>query len=244
MHSTLLQGHGTISSFKKSIVDLLLIIQNKQIWVNGMYGCLVYLPTTVFGELWGIPYLMHAHHLSHHAAEVANSLLFFGLMLGAPTMGYLSDKMGKRRPLMLIGALGAGVLMGVLLYMPGLNEHCIDILLFGLGLLYSAQCIVFAVGRELSPSEAAATAIAATNMMVMLGAMFLQPLLGYLLDVSWTMHHNVIDAVHPVLRHVYTAMDYQLAMSIVPIGIFIAALLVLFIEETYADAKHAERAKE
>ncbi len=44
--------HGTVSSLKKGLVDLGIILQNKQIWVNGMFGCLIYLPTTVFAELW------------------------------------------------------------------------------------------------------------------------------------------------------------------------------------------------
>ncbi|TAL58849.1 MAG: MFS transporter, partial [Legionella sp.] len=52
--------HGTVPSMKKGLVDLGIILTSKQIWVNGMYGCLVYLPTTVFAELWGIPYLRHA----------------------------------------------------------------------------------------------------------------------------------------------------------------------------------------
>src|SRR3990167_4832497 len=60
----LFEGHGTINSFKQSMADLLIIAKSKQMWITGLYGCLVYLPTTVFGELWGIPYLMHARDLS------------------------------------------------------------------------------------------------------------------------------------------------------------------------------------
>jgi hypothetical protein len=40
------------------------------------------------------------------------------------------------------------------------------------------------------------------------------------------------------VKHLYSAADYQFAMSIIPIGIFTAAILVLFIKETYADAKN------
>ncbi len=65
---------------KRGLIDLGIIIRNKQIWVNGMYGCLVYLPTSVFAELWGIPYLMHAHGLTSAAAEAANSFLFCGFI--------------------------------------------------------------------------------------------------------------------------------------------------------------------
>lgn len=235
-----LADHGTIHSFKRSVIDLWIIAKSRQIWINGLYGCLVYLPTTVFGELWGIPYLTHAHHLTHQAAGFATSLMFLGFMLGAPLMGLLSDLMARRKPPMLGGALGACVVMSVILYVPHLSVVQLDSLMFLLGVLYSAQCIVFAVGRESSPDEAAGTAIAMTNMLVMLGAMFLQPFVGRLLDISASMHQN--SPITPpttveVLTNLYTASDYQLALSIIPIGILIAAFLVLFIRETYADIR-------
>lgn len=236
---SLLEGHGTVTTFRKSMIDLSIIARTKQVWINGLYGCLVYLPTTVFGELWGIPYLMHSHGLSQEAAGMANSLLFFGFMTGAPLMGFISDQLRRRKPPMFIGALGAGIIMSLILYIHGLTAIQINILMFLLGLFYSAQCIVFAVGRESSPSEAAATAIAMTNMLVMLGAMLLQPLVGRLLDWSLLMHQGVQAIPHSnreLVRQLYTAADYQFAMSIIPIGIFTAAILVLFIKETYADA--------
>ncbi|MBA2710192.1 MAG: MFS transporter [Tatlockia sp.] len=230
---------GTVTNFKKSMIDLGIIVRSKQIWINGMYGCLVYLPTTVFAELWGIPYLKHAHGLSPHAADFANSLLFFGVTIGAPLMGYISDKLKRRKLPMFFGASGAAIIMIIILYLPGLTQIQIEILMFFLGLLYSAQCIVFAVGRELSPTEAAGTAMATTNMIVMLGAMFLQPMVGKLLDMSLASHIKdvPIDAV-PIdkLQQLYTAADYQFALSIVPIGIVIAAILTFFLKETYANA--------
>ncbi|MFI4963460.1 MAG: MFS transporter, partial [Legionellales bacterium] len=216
-------------------------IRNSQIWVNGFYGCLVYLPTTVFAELWGIPYLRHAHGLSSEAAGLANSLLFLGFTIGAPLMGFLSDILARRKFPMLIGALGAGCTMLVILYVPGLSESNIQVLMFFLGLLYSAQAIVFAVGRELSPGEAAGTAMAVTNMIVMLGAMLLQPLVGHLLDYSFLATHaqDMLASGSAVtnLKKLYTVYDYRFALSVIPIGIFIAAVLTFFLKETHAHAK-------
>ncbi len=227
---------GTVENFKKSMTDVGIIIRSKQIWINGLFGCLVYLPTTVFAELWGISYLKHAHGLSQTNADFANSLLFLGFTIGAPLMGYISDKLKRRKLPMFLGAAGAAVIMIIILYVPGLEVTHINVLLFILGLLYSAQCIVFAVGRELSPNEAAGTAMAMTNMIVMLGAMFLQPLVGHLLDFSLA-KHTIVDKLAPVqLEHLYTAGDYQFALSVIPIGIVIAALLTFFLKETYANA--------
>lgn len=231
---------GTINSFKLNMIDLTIILREKQIWINGMYGCLVYLPTTIFAELWGIPYFQNAHGLSASDAGFTNSLLFFGFMIGAPTMGFISDKIKRRKLPMLIGAVGAAFVMMLILYVPNLEKNMLYGLVFVLGLLYSAQAIVFAVGRELSPKEAAGTAIATTNMIVMIGAVFLQPLVGRLLDYSLFMHHGIVDlqATKMVnMKQLYTAADYQFALSIIPIGIVLAAILICFIRETHAHAK-------
>lgn len=235
------KGHhrqsGTVPTLKKGLVDLGIIITSRQIWVNGMYGCLVYLPTTVFAELWGIPYLHHAHGLTTQAAGLANSVLFLGFIIGAPIMGYISDRLYRRKFPMLIGASGAAIVMMMILYLPGLNESNIQALMFLLGLLYSAQAIVFAVGRELSPGEAAGTAMAVTNMIVMLGAMFLQPLVGHLLDFSLSTHlSDTTGIVVDNMSKLYTVDDYQFALSIIPLGILIAAILTFFLKETHAKA--------
>lgn len=233
------QSAGTVGSFKRSMIDLGIIAKNKQIWVNGMIGCLIYLPTTVFAELWGIPYLIHAHGLSSGDAHFANSLIFFGFIAGAPVMGFISDYMGRRKLPMLLGATGAAIIMMVILYMPGLTAMHLNFLMFLLGLMYSAQCIVFAVGRELSPNEAAGTAMAMTNMLVMLGAMILQPLVGRLLDYSLSIHaaaYNSGNIPLDKLQQLHTADDYQFALSVIPIGIIIAAILTFFLKETYANA--------
>lgn len=230
---------GTIHNFKVNFIDLKIILSNKQIWVNGFYGCLVYLPTTVFAELWGIPYLSHAHGLTETSAAFANSLLFLGFTIGAPTMGFISDKIKRRKLPMIVGAIVAAVLMTVILYWPNLSSTGVNVLMFCLGLFYSSQTIVFAVGRELSPQEAAGTAIATTNMIVMIGALFLQPLVGRLLDISLWLRGAVplSMAKGDHLHYLYTAGDYRLAMSIIPIGIVIAAILTIFIRETHAEAR-------
>ena len=232
---------GTIDSFKTNIIDLGIILRNKQIWINGMYGCLVYLPTTVFAELWGIPYFRHAHGLTQSSANLCNSILFLGFTIGAPLMGYISDKLKRRKLPMFVGATGAAIIMIIVLYVPGLNLTSLCVLMFIMGLFYSVQSIVFAVGREVSPKEAAGTAIATTNMIVMIGAMLLQPMVGRLLDRSLRAREIIsslsLEGV-PVekMHQLYTAVDYQFALSIIPIGILIAAFLTFFLRETHAHA--------
>lgn len=235
------QDGGTLPSFKVALTDLKYILTSRQIWINGAYGCLIYLPTTVFAELWGIPYLAHARGLPLASAEFANSLIFMGFMIGAPLWGYLSDKIHRRKLPMVLGALGAATMMALVLYLPQVHIQTLYAMMFLLGLCYGVQAVVFAVGRELSPKEAAGTAIASTNMFVMLGAMLLQPVIGYLLDKSVLLRYGDKLSSMPFgadgFRELYTTSDYQFAMIILPLGIFLSAILALFLKETHAHAR-------
>jgi hypothetical protein len=92
------------------------------------------------------------------------------------------------------------------------------------GLFNSTQVIVFAVGRELVNRGAAGTALALTNMFVMLSGIF-QPLSGWLLDQS-SVGELVIGAA-------YSVHAYQVALSILPICLGLTVLCALFLKETY-----------
>ena len=81
--------------------------------------------------------------------------------------------------------------------------------------------------------------MAATNMIVMLGAMFLQPLVGRLLDFSLSTHAGAASVAGAAVNNIeklYTVDDYQFALSIIPVGILIAAILTFFLKETHAHA--------
>lgn len=223
-------GNGTItkSDIRKSFQELKMILTNPQMWVVGFIGCFIYLPTTVFAEMWGITYLQHAKHFSPTEASFGVSALFLGFTLGAPFFGWLSDVLQTRRRLLLYASLLATLLAAALLYLHNLSTFEIYAILFLLGVSYSAQALVFAVGREVSPNDAGGTAIAVTNMIVMLGGLCLQPLVGYLLDWSWSGMPKVASNLH-----VYTSTDYQFALSIIPAGILISSILTLFLKETY-----------
>lgn len=219
---------------RRSLQDLLIIAKNKAIWINGFYGCLVYLPTTVLAELWGIPYLEHAQNMSKTTADFANSMIFLGFTVGAPLMGSLSDRLHRRRLPMAIGALGALLMVMAVMYIPGLSSSTVSILLFFLGVFYSSQAIVFAVGRELSPYHAAGTAMAFTNMVVMLGGMFIQPMVGVLLDWHVKYNQGTSGTAAVISPDAYTGADYQFALVLLPIGILLALILTFFMKETFA----------
>ncbi len=210
------------------------VVSNIQIWNVGTVGALLYLAASVFAGLWGIPYFTHVYHMSPSLAALTNSFIFLGWVIGSPILGWLSDKTHSRRLPIVVCSLLASVVMLLLIEDIGLSIWAVMILTFCLGLFSSGQSICFAVAREISPHHFSATALAVTNMLVMMGSVILQPLIGMLLDYNWS--GELLNGAR-----VYSAHNYQHAMLILPLGLLIAFLFSLFLPSNSIKAHHARR---
>ncbi|MCW5588879.1 MAG: MFS transporter [Legionellales bacterium] len=99
------------SNFKKSsssfIDDLKvfskLLSLNKNILI-ALFAGMINMPLFILGASWGIIYLTSHTHISAIQATIATSTLFIGDIIGAPIMGYISDRFLPRSQLMAIGA--------------------------------------------------------------------------------------------------------------------------------------------
>lgn len=215
-------------ALKELGLGVLKLFKNPHIWLNGVIGCALYLPLTAFAEMWGVPYLQAAHHFSATDAPHFNAIVFAGFGIGGPLFGLLSDQIQRRRLPMIIGAIMTVFTISAILYIPDLNRIEISILLFLFGASCSAQILVFAVGRELSPSNLSATAMALTNMLVMIGGVIFQPLVGVLLD------YKAKTQSMALLSHTYSIATYQFALALIPMMAIVALILLCVLRETFA----------
>lgn len=218
--------HQSIGRFFR---DVYLVVKKLQIWVIGLIGSLLYLSLSVFAELWGKSYLMVAHGLDQVESANVVSMVFLGWAIGAPVMGFLSDWTKKRIGFLFGGALLSAVMIALVLYCPTLSETTLSILLFFYGFFCSVEIVVFVLARESSYSKLIGTVFAVVNMIVMIGGMIFQPLVGKLLDVFWDgqMHHAI---------RVYSQIDYQLVLSFLPLSLVLVAILTFFIKSNTANA--------
>jgi sugar phosphate permease len=223
-------------SFKQLFSGLWVTLKNPQIWINSFVGFLLYISVSAFAELWGIPYLEQARGLSQTFATQANSMIFLGWAVGGPAWGWFSDFTRKRCLPIVIGSVGAIIGVCILLYVPVLPKHSVYFILFGFGFFSSVQILVFAICHEASQIKIAGTAIALTNMVVMAGGNIFQPLIGKLLDMGWTgqMLHGA---------RIYPAISFQLALSVIPVGLVLAIILTFFIKETHCSIKQMPNVK-
>jgi sugar phosphate permease len=202
------------------------ILRNKQLWITSLYGGLMYLPTPAFAGLWGVPFLVSVYHLPRTQAAFFISLIFIGWAVGSPFFGYMSDRIGLRRPPMTIGSVGALACILVVLYIPQLSLTPLGLFLFGFGFFSSGFLPAFSVAREINPPETNATALGFVNTLNSLGAALAQPFIGLMLDWTWT--GGMVEGVRQ-----YSVSSYNIALLTIPICIGISILILPFIKETH-----------
>lgn len=142
-------------------------------------------PVLTFAGLWGVPYLSLRYDLTPAEAAFFCSVLMIAWAVGGPLMGALSDRMGKRKPLYLTGAMVVALGWLAMLYLPALPLWAFAVVSVITGLAGGGIIITFAWCKESVPAGLGGTVSGAANMGVMLGPTLLQPLVGWLLDLNW-----------------------------------------------------------
>lgn len=206
-----------------------LVLSNKNNWLAGLYTTLLNLPIFIFG-LWGINYLEHVHHLSNIQASYANSLLFFGVILGSPAFGFFSDKIGRRILPMIIGAILSLITVLCLMYIPNQSLTSLNILFFLIGFVTSSQVLSYPTIAELNPIALTSTAISIDSVLIMLSGALVQPFFGWLMELGGD--KTIVNGVP-----VYSAHDFFIAMLIMPIAFVIGLIISFFIKETYCKSQ-------
>jgi sugar phosphate permease len=195
-------------------------------WVIGIVGLLLYLPASAFLDLWGIPYLETAYHVTSQKAAMIIFFVYAGWIIAGPLIGALSDKIYLRCMPLLVTSILSAIFSTMAFYIPHLPFWALYTLLFLFGVTCGSHPLVFCLSREKNPEQISGTATASTNFFIMLGGLLFQPFMGKILDWHWD--GTIIENVR-----VYTLSDYKFALAVVPIGLFLSCILTLFIKETH-----------
>jgi MFS family permease len=213
------------------LLSLFALIKNKQLWLVATYGGLMYMVTPIFCGLWGVPFLMFKLHVAKATAANYISLVFIGWAIASPLWGIFSNRIGRRKPPLYIGSVGALISCTVFIYAPTESAWIIETFLFLFGIFSAGFLPAFAVAKELCSKHYVATGLSFMNMMNMIGIAAGQPIIGYILDKLW--QGDIVDKVR-----VYPIEAYYIGLSILPVGILISLLILPKIRETYCRSVH------
>jgi len=138
-----------------------------------------------FGALWGGPYLMDVYNMTRSQAGTVLSMIAWGMIIGSPPLGFISDKLMKSRkkPFVLCNLLLVIELAFLSIYPAGLPRIALYIFFFVFSICASSVVIFgFTIIKELFPVEIAGTSTGMVNLFPFLGGAIFMPLLGRVLD--------------------------------------------------------------
>jgi len=217
---------GVAQSFVKtntSLSDTLKVaIKNPQNLLTGIYTSCLNLPIMVLCALWGASYLQVVHHLSEMSASHVVSLIFIGSIIGCPLVGFLSDKIGRRKPIMWVGAIATLLIMVPLFTGYALSESMLSIIFFSLGFFTSAQVISYPLIAESNALNSTGAATSIASVIIMGGGGVGQVVYGLLMQ-----HHAGSGVVN------YNLADFQFAMWMFPITVLVAIAALYWTRETH-----------
>lgn len=208
------------------LTSLKAVLGKKQVWLIAIYGGLMFAPTSGFAALWGVRSLVSLHAITRSHAALVVSLIFIGWAVGGPIFGWYSNFRGNRKEPMYIASIMALILFSAAIYLPQ-DTLSLGIIFFAFGFFSSGFVLAFTLIKEVTPPASSATALGFTNMLNMVGATIAQPLIGWLLDHFWTGQHADDGS------RIYMAINYEHALALLPICLFLALILMPWIQETY-----------
>lgn len=191
-------------------------------WVQfGMTGGLY-----AFMGLWGIPYLKDVHGLDRGAAADHITAMLLSFAFGSLFFGWFSDRMGRRKPILIASVLAYVVSWLLLMYTawsPGLSGI---VILSLMGFSGAGFVITFAAAKEIIDPDLSGMAVSVVNTGCFIGTAIMQPLFGYMADLTWD------GAVADNIR-IYSATDYQHAFVLMLVFAGIAVIGAFRLRETY-----------
>ena len=143
-------------------------------------------PILSFTGLWGTPFLRARFGIPATTAAAVCSVMIVCWAISSPISGHLSDRIGKRKPIYLAGALIAAAGWIAMFHLKTLPLPAFTIIAAITSFACGPVVIGFAAGKESVPARFLGTVTGAVNIGNMSGPAILQPAIGWVLDRQWS----------------------------------------------------------
>jgi sugar phosphate permease len=183
------------------------VARNRETWPGffpalGVGGTLL-----AFAGLWAVPFLRDVYGMSKPTAALHTTLLLLGFAIGGFGIGTLSDRLRRRKSVML-SAISIYVLCWLpLLFRLTLTSPWGYVLFFLMGLGAADFTLSWAIAKEVNRPALSGMATGIVNTGVFLGVAVLQPLVGWVMDLGWD--GQIVNGVR-----VYSVANHQAGLLI------------------------------
>lgn len=197
------------------IHSIMPLLRSKIFWLLILYLTAISAPQNAFSALWATEFLKQNYQLSPQLAASVLSLLWLGGLLGAPVIGYISDRIAHQKKFLVYSGIVTILLMLLIIYWRPHSIIIIGVLLFLIGFVTNASVIIYALAAKMTPNMATSSIIGVANMINMGGAALIQALIGWALSATMTPG---------------TIGNFIVALSIIPILLLLTTLSLVFVK--------------
>jgi len=204
---------------KNAVTAMGAVFRNPQSILCGLISGLLFIPTTIFDMVWGVRYLQEAHGMDYGSAVIRSATVPLGWIIGCPVMGLLSDRLGRRKPVIAGGGL---LLLGCLVWILYGPAGVLPPYVLGLvaGFASGAAMIPYTVIKEANPPQYSGTATGVINFLNFTFSALLGPVFGRIFQsVSTQPSQSPLEI-------------YQATFQSLLYGVALAILLALVLKET------------
>ncbi|MBI3028704.1 MAG: MFS transporter [Candidatus Rokubacteria bacterium] len=204
------------------------IFSNPRSWPPVLATTGIYSSLIAFLGLWGVPYLTQVYGLGRVEASTYPSLLAIGIVVGAPLVGWLSDRWLGLRRLPFIAFTAVYTACWALLALPGemrLPLGALAPVLLLMGFASSGLVLVFVCVREVNDPARVGITLGFCNLPVFLGFALVQWLTGLILDARW-------EGLIAGGARIYPASAWEATFAFCLAMALAALVLTFFIAET------------
>ncbi|HET9314898.1 MAG TPA: MFS transporter [Vicinamibacteria bacterium] len=168
---------GDAAWLKSAAHAMGVVFRNPQSLLCGMIAGLLFIPTTIFDMIWGVRYLQEAHGQSYASAVLRSSLVPLGWIIGCPLLGFVSDRIGRRKPVIIAGGV---VLLICLFWILHGRADVLPPYVLGLtaGIASGAAMLPYTVIKEANPPQMSGTATGVVNFLNFTFSALLGPVFG------------------------------------------------------------------
>jgi MFS family permease len=211
-------------SFQETLGAFRTVFRNPQSILCGLIAGLLFIPTTIFDMIWGVRYLQEARGFEYADAVLRSSTVPFGWILGCPLLGLLSDRLGRRKPVIAGGAVILLLCLAFILYGPNdlFPPYTVGLVA---GLASGAAMLPYTVIKEANPPQFGGTATGVVNFLNFTFSALLGPVFGWVLQ-------RISGGAAPM-----EPGHYQTAFTPLLYGVVLAIVLVLLLKETGSAAR-------
>jgi len=206
--------------------DLLEVLGNREVWPGFFASVGLGGGALALVGLWGVPLLRDVHGLARAEASLYPTFMLATFAIGSLAFGALSDRMGRRKPVLMTACLASALTWLSLVALPW-GPGWSGFLLFGLlGFWTGGFIVTFGAAKEVVAPSIAGMGIAVVNTGSFLGAAIVQPAFGALLDLTWD--GTIVNGVRK-----YSQGDYTNGLMLCYALAVMAVAASFYLRETY-----------